>query len=362
MIIISNENINDFFELTDGVLKSRPRPTTHEEIYHCFRTPKEVKVISSGCFDDLPELTHIILSDDVEEIESEAFGTNVKSIELGKSVKKLSGLSFRKSSAEKILVNKGNPYFTSFNGMLLNKARNELVYVPFCSLGHNILHRINTVSPKATSLRSKINIKIDEKMKKKTLEILQNIREIRDFGFAVYADNIINNENITKKLYDLCWPEGLEKIGFGAFIMNYFYRTMSFESGLKEIGDVAFSGCYLLQKVSLPESVEVIGKHAFSRCLKLSELDIPDRVEIVKDGICADCHDLRRVSLPEGCTSIGAEAFKNCKNLTELRIPKSVKSIGERAFEGCENLEIKVDGSVSCAENAFIRCKSVTTL
>lgn len=362
MIILSDENLNDYFELTNGILKSRFRPETNEEIYYRFKVPKGVKVISSGCFDTLPELTHVILSDDVEEIESEAFGANVKSIELGKSVKKLSGLSFRKSSAEKILVDKGNSYFTSFNGMLLNKAKNELIYVPFYSLGRDILHRINTVPPKATSLRSKINIKIDEKMKKETIEILQNIREIRDFGFAVYSDNIINNENITKKLYDLCWPEGLERIGCGAFILNYFYRTMSFESGLKEIGDIAFSGCYLLQKVSLPESVEVIGKRAFSRCLKLSELDIPDMVEVIEDGICADCYDLRRVSLPEGCTSIGAEAFKNCKNLTELSIPESVKSIGERAFEGCENLEIKVDGSVSCAENAFIGCKSVTTL
>ena len=57
------------------------------------------------------------------------------------------------------------------------------------------------------------------------------------------------------------FPEGLKKIGVGAF-ERCNLTSVEFPEGLEEIGNDAFRGCKL-KSVKLPESLKIIGDNAF---------------------------------------------------------------------------------------------------
>lgn len=86
--------------------------------------------------------------------------------------------------------------------------------------------------------------------------------------------------------------------------------------GVTKIGDGAFSKCYGLTSFSIPNSVTEIGYRAFYRCTSLTSIQLSNNVEY-----------------------IGKYAFYSCMALTEITLPKSVKTIDWFAFHGCVSLE-----------------------
>lgn len=95
------------------------------------------------------------------------------------------------------------------------------------------------------------------------------------------------------------------------------YNTeVAIPNGITKIGEGAFSGHTNLQKVTIPDSVTEIGNFAFFGCKKLETIIIPEKV-----------------------STIGAYAFSSCENLKKVVFKGYVKSIGESSFSQCRRLK-----------------------
>ncbi|MBQ7401719.1 MAG: leucine-rich repeat domain-containing protein, partial [Lentisphaeria bacterium] len=103
--------------------------------------------------------------------------------------------------------------------------------------------------------------------------------------------------------------------------------------------------------VHIPDGVTKIGKGAFSRCSRLLTVTIPDTVTNIGDFAFFDCYRLARVNIPQGVTSIGKGAFSDCYNLGEITIPASVTRIGTRAFSGIKSVRVSAENPVFSIDN-----------
>lgn len=127
-------------------------------------------------------------------------------------------------------------------------------------------------------------------------------------------------------------PNGVTKIGDGAFLACNRLTSVNIPTTVSEIGMQAFMASGLTS-VTIPNSVKKIGREAFWSCGSLTSVTIGSSV-IEMGGIAFEmCDNLKTVNILEGTTVIGSNAFRNCYNLTSVTIPSSVTEIGAGAFE-----------------------------
>lgn len=108
----------------------------------------------------------------------------------------------------------------------------------------------------------------------------------------------------------------------------------------------------------IPSSVTSIGEEAFGYCDSLESIVIPNSVTSIGKGAFYECYSLESIVISNSVTSIGESAFDGCCSLESITIPNSVTSIGDDAFWGCDSLEsITIPNSVANIwEGAFENC------
>ena len=163
---------------------------------------------------------------------------------------------------------------------------------------------------------------------------------------------------------DLVIPQGVTSIGNCAFSECSGLKSVEIPSSVTNIGYSAFSRCRGLTSVEIPESVTVIGSGAFYGCSGLISLKIPSGVTSIEDIMFYGCNELTTVTIPDGVTSIGDKAFYNCTSLTSATIPNSVTNIGESAFYRCMGLRsVSVPPSVTrIRQEAFWGCTGLNSI
>lgn len=187
-------------------------------------------------------------------------------------------------------------------------------------------------------------------------------------------------------------PEGLFRIGNGAFFQCENLSDVTIPDGVVRIDNGAFSGCKALAAVTLPDTVRRIGDDAFASTA-LTRIVLPDSVTEVGNNpfsrspveafILSDSHpyletragvlfskpDRRLIcysvaltaseyTVPEGTEIVGANAFLCCDHLQRVVIPEGVTTIESGAFSMCPNLaEVTLPASLSAiAKHAFSLC------
>ena len=149
-------------------------------------------------------------------------------------------------------------------------------------------------------------------------------------------------------------PDSVTSIGWGAFFGCESLQEITVSADnpayVSDAYGVLFNKdkteliCYPIScaqtEYSIPEGVERIGWGAFEGCLSLASITIPEGVKCIGDWAFEGCGLLTSVTIPSGATDIGWGAFYGCSSLTSVTIPESVTNIRPWAFEYCHNLTI----------------------
>ena len=202
---------------------------------------------------------------------------------------------------------------------------------------------------------------------------------------------------------DIVIPEGISRIGKGAFIENENLRSIVLPESLCWIGQFCFAKCKKLKSITIPKNVTFIDKGAFSDS-GLEEIIIKGKPEIrlwafdgtpwqvnelkIKDCVVRDNvllsvnSELTEFTIPSDVEIIGRDAFKNSKirtinipngvtkldicafaysELEHISLPETLQVIGAYAFSNCENLtELVIPESVTdidtCAFQELSNC------
>ena len=188
-------------------------------------------------------------------------------------------------------------------------------------------------------------------------------------------------------------PEGVTKIGWGAFkgcsnITNISFPdslietencvfqdcinllTVRFAHGLQKLDFLVFDHCPQLMEVyfpDLPSWMNVDWKKAsmvtdqanlFINGEEIHDLVIPGEIKEIPESACEGYNKLYSVTVQEGVEIIGAYAFQSSQNLETVYLPESLKRIEERAFAECSSLKKVVIASprTKVSKSAFVDC------
>ena len=203
-------------------------------------------------------------------------------------------------------------------------------------------------------------------------------------GTKVIADNAFSGAGYSGKVKKITLPDGLYRIGQGAFAKLGALTEVNIPESVRSIGYGAFAatgydktanytdgGLYVgnwlvaventamtsftvkdgtvgvadgkdtslfpsraqkATQLSLPSSLKYIGTRSFAR-LRITELQLPAGLQTLGEGAFASCSWLKTVNLGDCAEleSIGAQAFTNAA-ITEITIPAGVVSMGELVF------------------------------
>ncbi|MGN1457449.1 MAG: leucine-rich repeat protein, partial [Acutalibacteraceae bacterium] len=281
---------NSCFSSQDGILYNKDK--TSLIIYPYNKQGEYImpdSVTSSCWFGYCTGLTNLVLNDNISMYfdKEEFIGCkNLTSITIGASVYDIYGdcAFYDCDKLENIFVSEKNPYYSSLDGILMNKDKTEIIVFPPAKTGEfTIPASVRYINSYMLSDMSKLDyLSVDENNKNYSSE-----------------DGVLFNKDKTSLLLCLTAKQGAYTI----------------PDSVTQIDDNAFKNCSGLTSITIPDSVTTIGEYAFSGCSGLTSITIPDSV-----------------------TTIGEYAFSGCSGLTSITIPDSVTTIGEYAFSGCSGL------------------------
>lgn len=258
--------------------------------------PASVVSIGKNGFASTDKLNNIKINNGLKIIESNAFaGTGIENITLPKSVQSISETAFRSAYYLKsIEVDSDNPYYSSKDGVLYNKAKTNLILYP---IG----------------------------IKNKTFTVPDSVTEINNAAF-------LGSDLETLKISD-----SVETIGESAFYYCKNLKNITLPKNLTTIPTNAFS-CSGIEEINIPKKVTEIKKNAFGTCDSLKKVTIPGNVKSIAESAFQKCSKLDEVIIEEGCEYIGPNAFgqkgiytSNVGKL-DIYIPQSVCEIDFWAF------------------------------
>ncbi len=251
--------------------------------------PNTVTEIGTSVFANCESLESVTLPEGLTYIPANTFVacTSLYELNVGAAIENIDTTAFLAClSLSKITVAEGNANYASMDGILYNKALDQILFIP-----HAIDGKI-TISSGITSIPAEF--------------------------FANYPE-----------LDELVIPESVTSIGKDAFKGCTSLKAIT----LPFIGESAdSSNKFSFVFGTVPASLEKV---------------VITKATVIKDEEFAECSGIKEIHLPEGVTTIGNSAFKNCYGLTSIIIPASVTEIKDGAFEGCIKLSSVYYGSTA---------------
>ena len=300
-------------------------------------------VIESGVlkkYIEEPGVTFVEIPEGVTSIDEEAFTDckTVSSVVFPSTFKDERSLGFRSSlvnleQLKEFLVDEGNPYFTSVEGILYNKKKTELLCCPAD------YYPLKLVIPNGVKY--------------------------------IHSDAFSGCNNLREVII----PDSVECIGFSAFQYCENLRTVRLPSSIY-LEDDTFMGCVELEELINSENMVGISPNALDLCFSLKKLRLGEPAADFSD-LSFGCRNLEEIEvdpsnpdfsskdgilynkdktvllfcpygksgelvLPDSVVQIGNESFSgicDCRKLTSIRLPAGLKRISDYTFEQCPGLE-----------------------
>jgi len=300
----TRENIQDIVQIDDFIIRGSELVSYYGRAGN-FTIPEELGITSIG---------------------SGVFSHSwVSSIKIPKEIVFIHEYAFENChNLESISVSEDNEQYSSIDGVLFNKEKTVMIYVPHGKTGSfTIPDTVTVINNFAFTARSGLTSIIipasitsigassfNNTVRLESIEVDQNNRDYTSI------DGVLLNKTRTAILH---YPQGRE----GSFVIP---------NTITRIDNYTFRSRRGLTSITIPNSVTVIGREAFSECSGLDMVDIPGSVINIGESAFSSCGSLTTVILNEGLTNIHDEAFNDCINLTSINIPASVRFIGRRVF------------------------------
>lgn len=329
MTEITVDDDNQHFSSVDGMLYDKekrvvmvcPAGKSGEIVL-----PESVERIGNGAFAYCGGITSIVMPSSVTSIGEDGFGscTSLSSIALPPSVTSIGNYAFVNcplltsinipgavteigelvflecSALEEINVDSDNHFFSSYDGVLMDKDKSVVISCPYGKKGE--------------------------------FTVPNSVILIGDgaFKYCPFISSVIMPASVT----DIGIEAFMECKSLGKVVMP----------GVVWINHSAFLGCSGLDEIKLPNSIREICYAAFSDCTGLTSVDIPESLKTLTNGVFAGCTNLSSVHLPEGLKRLGDGTFIECISLSSIHLPSTLNRLDGNPFKGCINLaEISVD-------------------
>ena len=209
------------------------------------------------------------------------------------------------SALTHINIELGNQIYASNNGIITNKAGNELIFCPTARAGaYTVPQGIESIAPYAFYGCQKLTV----------ITIPGYVKTIGDYAFA-------NCTRVARVEFVGGAVAGMKtNIGEGSFADMSNLKSIIFDTGsvVNSIGERAFANAIALRELTIPTSLTYIGDYAFENAASLHEVSFAN----------GDQGDLK----------FGSYVFSECKGLVEINLPKSVTELNLGVFDGCTNI------------------------
>lgn len=296
---------------------------------------------------------------------------------------------------KEIIVDSSNKNYSSAEGVLFNKAQDNLFIYPKCKENtvYEIPYTVKSISPNAFYGSENLSgivlpnglIEIgyyafDSCTALKEINLPASVSSIGENAF--YRCQSLTDINVAAEskafssengvLFNkaetelICYPSAKDNssysipnsvitIGKAAFRDAAALTAVVIPNGVKTIGSEAFRSCKSLIDIEIPSSVTVIDTAAFHGCVSLESAVLSSAITKISDDLFYNCVNLASVTIPNGVKSIGSYAFYNCEKFNEINIPEGVTKIGTAAFAGCENItDVYYNGSKTTWNNIAV--------
>ena len=294
--------------------------------------PNSVTNISNDAFAGCSSLESIKLPSSLTFLDNIFSGcSSLKTIELPSSLIGFNSFAFESCrNLMAINVSEDNPYLSSFDGVLYDKAQTNMIVIPRGLTEITIPPSVGSFSPLYSDSLN-----------------LQSIHVSEDHPYFSSIEGVIFNKDQTQLIRRMPKNQPIDKY--------------TIPSSVTTIASNAFRDCTGLTSIEIPNSVTSIDG-AFSGCTGLTSIEIPASVTSI-DGAFSDCTGLTSIEIPTSVTSIDG-AFSGCTGLTSIEIPSSITSIGDWTFSGCTGLtSIEIPSSITCIGDwTFSRCTGLTSI
>ncbi|MCR4717214.1 MAG: leucine-rich repeat protein [Lachnospiraceae bacterium] len=204
-----------------------------------------------------------------------------------------------------------------------------------------------------TTTLSLIVLKSNKNVKMKKLNSSSYKSKIKSYKYTVKVKAApsftIKNGVLTGGNFDgfktIVVPDGVTKIGKGAFEYNKNIEAVYLPDSLTEIAENAFNDCTGIEKIVIPKGVKKVGDYAFFQCVSLLQADFePDEetyepsVEYIGKGAFYGCESIENFNIPDTVTEVGEFALGACSSLTGVYIGKGIKEIPNQLCWRCSNI------------------------
>lgn len=161
----------------------------------------------------------------------------------------------------------------------------------------------------------------------KTVTFGNSIQEVRDAAFE-YCDNL--QTLYINDLANYC------SIDFG---LDYYKRYYPTTANPVSRGAKLYLNGNLVENLVIPDGVTKIGIGAFYKCEQLKSITIPDGVTTISQKAFAYCTNITSITIPDSVTTISQEAFAYCSKIASVTVGESISSIENSAFYCCNYLQ-----------------------
>jgi len=345
-----------------------------------------VEEIQSKAFYECPNLQYLTLNEGLKFIRANAFGNCEKLTELNipSTVTKITGDQFM-PKLNKVNISDINAWC----GIEFESYSNPLIYAKYLYVNNQLIENVE-ISNNVTKIG---NYAFNGCKNIKSIIIPDSVVQM---GYQIFGD-CTNLESITLPFlgHDVNPDYGTE------FRYIFGRDSQSLPASLKNVtltkGTIikrgSFENCIYLEKILLPDTIELIENNAFAGCTSLKNINIPNNIKEISKYSFENCNNLQfnkfdninylgnannpylvacglannsqtEITLHSNCSIIASYAFLNCTCLTQVNMTDNVKDIGMSAFSGCSQLSsINLSSTITALNDSlFQNCSALTNI